>query len=291
MIRALVCGYGRFGRVYAQRVDQHEGMRLVGVVDSSPAAQAVALTNGRDVFTSFESALRYGVPDLVVIATPPLEHARLAVEAMTAGVDVMLAKPGAVGMDDADTICTVAWTKGRRVVVDYTPTESPEWAGVLRQTNGERIVTARFTRRGWVARQECGALWDLAPHDVALALQLRPADRVMRVTARGWWHGDGEPVGAWLHLEHTSGRVTRIEVDWLGVQAERRVEVITDQRTHVWDQLLERVGYPDNITRALDRALLVLRGAPDDTDRLREVTRILSMAEHSIYTAQEAVAA
>lgn len=283
MIRALVCGYGRFGRLYAERVNAHAELELVGVAD--PALGRIsALHDGTPARSSLAEALEELRPALVIVAAPPLEHAALAVMAMEAGADVMLAKPGAVGMDDADTICAVAWSRGRRVVVDYTPTESPEWAGLLRQTMSERIITARLTRRGWARPQECGALWDLAPHDVALALALRPLDRVVGVSASAWWYAElEEPAGASIHVCHNSGRTTRIEVDWLGVVPERRVEVVTESRTFVWDQLAEKIGTPDNLTRALDRTLGALRGAPDDTDRLREVTRILELAEHDIY--------
>lgn len=286
MIRVIVCGFGRFGRIYAQRAAEHPDLEVVGVVEVGGVMGAVRAAGFRP-FGNLSEAITVAHPRLVVVATPPALHARLAIEALRRHVDVMLAKPGAVGIDEAERITTTAWQMGRRVVVDYTPTESLEWQALRARDYPGGIVTVRMTRRGQQTYQDCGALWDLAPHDVALALELQPDDAVDAVVARGWWYPDlDEPVGAWIHLTHASGRTTRIEIDWTAATTERRVEIIEPNHAHVWDQLADRPTQPDNVTRAYDRAIRALRGGTDDTHRLLEVTRILEAAESSLYAAE-----
>lgn len=316
MTRVVLCGYGRFGRVYADRIRQHAQLDLVGVVEVGAVQDAVR-DAGLRPFDTLREALDVTHPGLVVVATPPALHAVLGIEALQRHVDVMLAKPGALSQDEAERIVSVAWRRGRRVVVDYTPMMSPAWQQLRALPWDDGILTMRLVRRGVQAYQPCGALWDLAPHDVAMALDLDATDRVVDVVACGWWYPEyDEPVGAWLHLSHQSGRTTRIEVDWMAATTERRVEVVEYDRMHVWDQVADTVGWTrrgyrcgddgnvkgvwdltpnlspvvgdgqDNVTRALSRAI----SGVDDTERLLEVTRILAAAEESIYMGQRCIA-
>lgn len=316
MKRVVLCGFGRFGRVYAQRSQEHSALDVVGVVELAAVHDAVRAAGFRP-FDSLGEALDVTHPQLVVVATPPANHAALAVEALQRYVDVMLAKPGALGVDEADRVCSAAWERGRRVVVDWTPMWSASWQRLRAVPWPDGILSVRMVRRGVQAYQDCGVLWDLAPHDVALALDLMPDDRVVDVGAHAWWYpGYDEPVGAWVMLTHASGRTTRIEVDWMAATTERRVEIVEHERMHVWDQLTDMVGWTrrgyrcddkgvvrgvwdlepqlhaslqpeDNITRALSRAV----SGVDDSERFREVVRILEAAEVAIYAGSERVAA
>lgn len=314
MIPTILAGYGRFGRVYADRIDESLDLDLVAVVDVDEDA---ARDDGLEVYPTISAALAETPARLVVIATPPAYHAGLAVEALESGLDVLLAKPGALGLDDTVRVATTAWNLGRLVFVDYTPTESPAWRSLRLTPFPDGILTARFVRRGVAAYQDAGALWDLAPHDVALAVDLDPDDKVRSVIATAWNYPDyDEPVGANLHLTHVSGRTTRIEVDWMAAATERRVEVVEYERMHVWDQLTDAYGWTrrgyrsddrgrviglwdlevsptrflpvaDNVSRALARVVRGLETRDDDTGRYLEVMRILEAAEQSLYTGGE----
>lgn len=309
-MRAVLAGYGRFGRLYAARAAA-AGIDVLGVVELAAVHDEVRAAGLRP-FDSLREAIDVTHPALVIVATPPAHHATLAVEALSRYCDVMLAKPGALSIDEAERITTTAWEKRRRVVVDYTPMNAPAWQHLRSVPWPDGIITVRIVRRGVQAYQECGALWDLAPHDIALALDLDSDDYVKRVHARGWWYpAYDEPVGAYLHLTHASGRITRIEVDWMAAADERRVEIVEHERMHVWDQLTDAVGWTrrgyrcddkgvvrglwnldlqpaplppradDNVTRALRRAT----GDADDCLQLLAVTRILADAEASLYRA------
>lgn len=310
MIPTILAGYGRFGRVYARRLEESLDLDLVGVVDIDSAPATCA---GLPTFGDLASALEKTRARLVVVATPPEFHAELAVEALEAGADVVLAKPGALCVDDAARVAKTAWTTGRLVFVDYTPTEALGYRTLRSSPFQDGIITVRITRRGVARYQSCGALWDLAPHDVALAIGLDPADKVARVSASAWHYPDfEEPVGAYLHLTHASGRTTRIEVDWMSATTERRVEVVEFERMHVWDEATDayawtRRGYRaddrgdvvglwdlelsptriraagDNVSRALARIVASIETGEDDTARYLEVTRILEAAELSLY--------
>ena len=90
MKRVVLCGFGRFGRVYAQRAQEHLALDVVGVVELAAVHDAVRAAGFRP-FDSLGEALDVTHPQLVVVATPPANHAALAVEALQRYVDVMLA--------------------------------------------------------------------------------------------------------------------------------------------------------------------------------------------------------
>lgn len=283
MIRVVLCGAGRFGMVYLRRVLEHPDLDLVGVVELADKHEHVRGLGLRP-FDTLSEAIDVTCPQLVIVATPPAKHAVLGVYALNRFCHVMMAKPGALGIDQAERLALTADERHRTLTVDYTPTESPEWRRLVDECAGERIDTVRMTRRSPDRFQECGALWDLAPHDVALALSLDPSDGVLSVSARGWWvPASDEAVGAYVVLSHASGRSTRIEVEWTAALPERRVEVVTSTGAHVWDQLQEAPARPDNVTRALDRTIRNMRTGKDDTSRFLRVTRILDDAERSMY--------
>lgn len=302
VIETLLVGYGRFGRVYARRISEHRTLNLGGVVEVGDQLGTVR-DDGLRAFGSLSEAIDTIHPRLVIVATPPEEHARMGLYALQRHCHVMLAKPGALGIDQAERLTTTAWERHRSLYVDYTPTMSPAWREVCSQATGREILTMRLVRRGTHKPQECGALWDLAPHDVALALDIAPDDPARHVWSRGWWttHHD-ELMGAWVHIEHESGRTTRIEVDWLAPITERRVEIVQPDRIIVWDQLDDTVGVDDapdpkmipvntptdNVTRTLDRiARTISLPTADDSHRLLRVTRILEQAERSMYEMNE----
>jgi predicted dehydrogenase len=284
--RAVLVGFGRFGRVYAKRAAA-AGIEIVGVVDDSYEALEDARTEGFVGFVTLRGAFDATRPSLVIVSTPPSFHAVLAVEALVRGADVLLAKPGALSRDEAERVATTAWNLHRRIVVDYTPLMSPEWENLKRLADS--VASARFSRRSSGRYQDCGALWDLAPHDVALALNLDPRDGVVSVSARAWRDPSvAEPVGAFIFLEHESGRSTRIEVDWSAAVPERTVEILSKDSTLFWDQSLEATSGEDNVTRALRRATLP---DVDDSDLYLEVVRILEEADTDITKAATRCAA
>lgn len=284
LTRVLLCGFGRFGAgAYARRVLEHDDLDLVGVVEL-PAAFERVRAAGLRPFDTLREALDVTRPRLVLVATTPESHALLATEALTRHCDVILAKPGALNLDEATRIATTAWRLGRRVFVDYTPLESAGWRDLVSKVTGE-IVTARFVRRGPASLQACGALWDLAPHDVALAVNLNPTDKVVAVTASAW-HFDGldEPAGAFIHLAHYSGRTSRIEVDWLAPYPERRVEVLDESGVLAWDAIADADDRRDDVSLMLDRVVRGIRTwGDDDSGRFLEVTRIIEAAEISMH--------
>jgi predicted dehydrogenase len=119
-LRVGVVGTGAFGRNHARvyRDLQSEAslnVEFVGVADADAArARAVATEFGTQAFSSVGELLAAGV-DAVSVAVPTVAHLAVARELMEHGADVLIEKPLAGTLAEADELQAVA-QKNQRVV-------------------------------------------------------------------------------------------------------------------------------------------------------------------------------
>ncbi|MGZ4733936.1 MAG: Gfo/Idh/MocA family oxidoreductase [Terriglobales bacterium] len=112
-------GVGAFGhnhaRVYHQLAQQGEPVRLVGIVDADAArADAVAREFGCRAFGSVEQlTTTHSEVQAASVAVPTVRHLETARALMEAGVDVLVEKPLAASLADADELIRVAKNLGR----------------------------------------------------------------------------------------------------------------------------------------------------------------------------------
>jgi predicted dehydrogenase len=114
-----VIGVGAFGRnharVYRQLAQQGEPVRLVGIVDADAArADAVAGEFGCRAFGSVEQlTTTHSEVQAASVAVPTVRHLETARALMQAGVDVLVEKPLAASLADADELIRIAKDLGR----------------------------------------------------------------------------------------------------------------------------------------------------------------------------------
>jgi len=121
-----VIGAGAFGRNHARvyRQLQHEGTELAAIVDTDAArAAAVSREFGNPPCLSL-SDLR-GRVDAASVVVPTVEHLKVAQALMEAGIDVLIEKPLAPSLAEADEIIRVAQRTGRVVQVGHLERFNP----------------------------------------------------------------------------------------------------------------------------------------------------------------------
>ncbi|HZP25001.1 MAG TPA: Gfo/Idh/MocA family oxidoreductase [Terriglobales bacterium] len=117
-LRVGVIGCGAFGRNHARvyrelAADASEGIELAGIADTDFArAQAAAREFGTRAFRSVEELIDAGV-DAVSVAVPTIAHLAVARELMRRGVDVLVEKPLATTVAEADELIALATEHGR----------------------------------------------------------------------------------------------------------------------------------------------------------------------------------
>jgi predicted dehydrogenase len=126
-LRAAAIGAGSLGRHHARNYAElaREGrVAFVGVCDSNPeSATQIASDNGSASFTDWRDLL--GKVDMVSIATPTETHCDIACAFLEKGVHVLVEKPIALTLDEADRMLSAAKTAGAKLMVGQLERYNP----------------------------------------------------------------------------------------------------------------------------------------------------------------------
>jgi predicted dehydrogenase len=213
-MRFGVLGTGFWARiVHATALAAHPDHDLVGIWGRD-LAKAKALGAEFDVAGYDDLDELLARCDAVSVALPPDVQVPVAERAAAAGKHLLLEKPIALDLGDADRLATVVRDAGVASVVFFTArfrTATATWmqqAGRTRLDGGAMTWLAAnyepdspWRNSGW--RIEHGALWDLGPH--ALSLLVPTLGPVVSVQA-----GGGRDDTVHLVFQHGSGAASTV---------------------------------------------------------------------------------
>jgi predicted dehydrogenase len=112
MTRAAVVGCGDVSIVHLQAIENLAGIDLVGVCDTDQARRAAAGERyGVPGYAGHREMIEAVRPEVVHVTTPHHQHVAVAVDCLDAGVPVLLEKPIAHTLAEADRLIAAA---GRR---------------------------------------------------------------------------------------------------------------------------------------------------------------------------------
>jgi predicted dehydrogenase len=216
-LRFGVFGTGHWAaRTHAAALAVHPDAELVGVWGRDPAkAELVARRYGVRAFDDVDALI--DAVDAVAVALPPDVQAGIAVRAADAGRHLLLDKPLASNVADADRVVTAARRTGVASVVFFTSRFHPNVAAFIAAAgaaggwHGARATMftsifqpdSPYGKSTW--RRERGGLWDIGPH--ALSLILPVLGPVARVAAL-----DGPRNTVHLMLGHAEGAASTLSL-------------------------------------------------------------------------------
>jgi len=182
-IRVGLVGYGMAGKVFhAPLIRVTPGLELAAIVSRDPAKVHADLP-GVHVMPDLDTLLADPAIDLVVIATPDALHAPQARAALEAGKHVIIDKPFALTLADAQAVATLAAARGlllsvfqnRRWDADFLTLRrliAEEMLGEVMQYESHFDRFRPHVADRWRERPGAGILLDLGPHLVDQALVL-----------------------------------------------------------------------------------------------------------------------
>jgi predicted dehydrogenase len=203
--RLAVVGCGHLGAIHARLLAGREDVELVAVVDPEAAARdRLAAAHGCRALAEPRDLV--GLVDAAVVAAPTGLHAAVSLPLLEAGIDLLIEKPIAAGVEDARAIVVAARRHGRIVAVGHCERFNPAWrtavARVGRPVVVESARLAPFTYRSL----DVGVVHDLMIHDIDLVLSLDPG-RLERVEAQGIVATGGHEDAVRARLVFASGLV------------------------------------------------------------------------------------
>jgi predicted dehydrogenase len=114
--RAVLAGTGSIADAHVRAVETTRGrVKLVAAadLDAKRVGEFASRFHIPETFTDFTTMLRATAPDLVIVATPPGQHAAMSIAAMEAGAWVWCEKPLCGSLAEADAIAAVEKKTGR----------------------------------------------------------------------------------------------------------------------------------------------------------------------------------
>jgi predicted dehydrogenase len=179
--------------------------------------------------------------DAVAVATPLGTHYELVKRALCAGKHVLVEKPLAATTRQATELVALAAEHGRVLMVGHTFLFEPavEALGILVRSGelGEiRHISAQRLNLGPV-RYDANALWDLAPHDIVILLDVL-GQAPEAVSARGAAYlQPGVHDVVHLDLWFPGQVLAHLHLSWLDPVKVRRMTVVGSQKMAVYDDL------------------------------------------------------
>ena len=129
-VRVAVVGVGDFGRNHARVYRRLEGVEFVGVVDrNSERARSIADEFGTAVLPDLDSLA--GRVDAVSLAVPTIEHAHIGCLLLSRGIDVLVEKPIAASVAEADELIHAAQQYARVLQIGHLERFNPAFVAVL----------------------------------------------------------------------------------------------------------------------------------------------------------------
>lgn len=202
--------------------------------------------------------------DALVVATPAGTHAELAGTAIEAGKHVLVEKPLAVDVGEANDLVAAADRAGVTLMVGHTFEYSPavrRLRDVVSRGELGRVLFLHGARLNLGLYQpDVNVVWDLAPHDVSIAnFVLGSTPDVVQAWGGTHAHTHLEDV-AYLRLEYESIDVSvLLHLSWLDPVKVRRTTVVGSRAMAVYDDLSD-----DGPIRIHDKGLALPEGGRVD---------------------------
>ena len=171
-IRVAVAGVGEFGRNHVRIWRELPGIELAGIFDANAGRAAkIAAEFGTRAFAS-EAALIAESPDAACVAVPTKDHARVGCKLLEAGLDVLVEKPMAASLGEADDLIASAERAGRILQVGQVERFNPAVVSV--QGVVSRPMFFEVHRLGVFSPRslDVDVVYDVMIHDLDILLAL-----------------------------------------------------------------------------------------------------------------------
>jgi predicted dehydrogenase len=171
VVRTAVVGVGHLGRHHARLLSARTDVAFVGAVDLivDRAQAAVSGTRG-EAFTDYSQL--FGRVDAVVVAVPTVDHLRVAGEFLSRGVHVLVEKPMASSLAEADALIASAADGGALLAVGHTERFNPALVAALDVLAHPRFIEIHRLS-GFPERSlDIDVIFDVMIHDLDVILAI-----------------------------------------------------------------------------------------------------------------------
>jgi predicted dehydrogenase len=182
-LRLAVVGAGSIGEHRVRIAQAAPGVEVAGIVDARPErAREVGERYGAPVWS--EADLARERIDAAVVSVPTNLHAAVAAPLLERGVSVLIEKPIAASLEEADRLIALAGRRKTLLQVGQTERFNPAVGALRRESRDPRFIEAHRLSSFQPRSLDVDVILDLMIHDIDVVLDLVPAE-IDRIDAVG----------------------------------------------------------------------------------------------------------
>jgi predicted dehydrogenase len=228
MINVAIVGYGYWGPNLVRNFQETGEVSVVSCCDLN-------------VERLGQVKSKYPSIDAVAISTPVATHYEFARKAFENGKHVLVEKPAAASVAEAEKLVEIAERRGLTFMVDHTFI----YTGAVRKMKeiinrgdlGKLYYFDSVRINLGLLQRDVNVLWDLAPHDIAI-LEHLVDEKPVSVCANGACHtGNGIENVAYLTVYFNSGLIAHFHNNWLAPVKIRTVLVGGSRKMILYDDM------------------------------------------------------
>jgi len=254
-IGIAIVGFGYWGPNIVRNILARPELRLMGLceLDANRSAEFSGRHPGVRIESDLDELLLDPEIQAVAVATPPRTHHGLVRRALEAGKHVLVEKPLATSVADAEDLIALADVEGVVLMPGHTFVYSPSVNKVrdlIRSGEVGEVYFITSSRMNLGLYQHDGVISDLAPHDLSILLYW--LDRPLtHVSAAGQSIFQlGIPETAFLTLRFAGGATANVQISWLAPRKMRQMVVVGSKRMIQYEDTSS-----DESVRIYDRGL------------------------------------
>jgi len=246
-VGVIGCGYWGPNLVRNFRSLPDCSLKMMSDLSEQRLAHLKALYPEVEGVTDFRHLLNGSGLDAIVVATAVNCHFLLAKASLTAGKHTFIEKPMALSSAECEELIDIAQRNGLVLMVGHTFLYSPAVRKIkeiveLGDIGEIRYICARRLNLG-LFQKDINVAWDLAPHDISIALYIMGEMPVM-VNCRGSAHvTPGIEDVTSMCLTFPKQRTAIIHSSWLDPRKVREMTIVGSRRMIVYDDVtpLEKI--------------------------------------------------
>ncbi|RCL01433.1 MAG: Oxidoreductase family protein [Candidatus Tokpelaia sp. JSC085] len=236
--RIAVLGCGNWGCNHIRTLKKIGALAAVSDADTNHAEKVAVKYNVVSIPVA-QLFLQEDI-DAIVLALPPQFHAENAIQALRNGKDVLVEKPIALNIKDAE--CEIQIARANRCIfmVGHVLRFHPVFETMLDLVHSGELGEIRYIRCHRLGLGKfytaSDALWDLAPHDISMILALTGAEP-------SEVHGEGVAIldqladFSQLNMLFPNGLCSHLVTSRLNPYRERRLTVVGNRAMAVFDDM------------------------------------------------------
>ena len=242
MARLALIGFGRWGKNIAKTLSHLTGAELAYVCDPHLTEDGLRLSvpnTPLPKIISLPELYQKQDVDGVLVATSGSTHFDIALPFIEKGLPAFIEKPLTTSLPQAQALESAAQKAQSPVFVGHIHLYNPAYRKVkeLLPTLGEiRLLWFESMNNG-PYRSDMSSLWDWAPHDVIMALDLLGQEpTTIKAWQYNWLRPETNLVDMTVaSLEFTAPTKALLQMGWLAPAKRKKLTVIGSQHTLVFD--------------------------------------------------------